>query len=164
VAGYQAKLESIPVREQEVTHLARDYEMSKAHYSQLLDKQLSAETATQLEVLQKGEKFKVLDPAQPPQRPSKPNRPLLNAIGALAGLTLGIVLALATEFLGPSITYAEQITDATALPVLEVIPEINTEIDSKRGRARKRWAAASGLAAVLIAGAILVFRYSGRLF
>src|ERR1019366_7617003 len=74
IAGYQSRLEAIPVREQEITSLVRDYEMSKAHYSQLLDKGLSAETATQLEIRQKGEKFSILDPAQPAERPSKPNR------------------------------------------------------------------------------------------
>ena len=36
VSGYQAKLSAIPVREQEITELVRDYEISKAHYSQLL--------------------------------------------------------------------------------------------------------------------------------
>ena len=74
IAAYQAKLEAIPVREQEITALVRDYEISKAHYSQLLDKGLSAETATQLEIRQKGEKFSILDPAQPAERPSSPNR------------------------------------------------------------------------------------------
>jgi uncharacterized protein involved in exopolysaccharide biosynthesis len=55
VASYQAKLEQIPVREQEITGLVRDYEISKAHYGQLLNNELSAATATQLKVRQKGE-------------------------------------------------------------------------------------------------------------
>ena len=46
IASYQAKLEAIPVREQEITALVRDYEISKAHYKGLLEKQLSAQTAT----------------------------------------------------------------------------------------------------------------------
>ena len=111
-AGYQAKLDIIPVREQEITQLVRDYEMSKAHYSQLLEKQLSAETATQLEIRQKGEKFEILDPAQVPQRPSRPNRRLINAAGSLSGLVLGLLVALATELLGISITAPQDITAA----------------------------------------------------
>src|SRR5262249_31957243 len=63
VGAYQTKLEAIPVREQQITELVRDYEISKAHYSKLLENQLSAETATQLEIRQKGEKFTILDPA-----------------------------------------------------------------------------------------------------
>ena len=57
IGVYQAKLEAIPVREQQIAEVVRDYEISKAHYKQLLENQLSAETATQLEIRQKGEKF-----------------------------------------------------------------------------------------------------------
>ena len=78
VANYRARLDAIPVREQEIASLTRDYEMSKAHYSQLLDRELSAETATQLEVRQKGEKFEV-GTAMPADKPSRPNRKLYDA-------------------------------------------------------------------------------------
>jgi polysaccharide chain length determinant protein (PEP-CTERM system associated) len=157
---YQAKLEAIPVREQEIAALVRDYEISKAHYSQLLDKQLSAETATQLEIRQKGEKFTVLDPAQPAEKPSSPNRPLINTGGALAGLGLGLLLAVMTEFLGVSITAPEQVTEATGLTVLEVIPMIQTHADVRLRRKRLIWGTASGLAvSVLATGAVLLYHY-----
>ncbi len=164
VASYQKKLEAIPVNEQEITGLVRDYEVSKAHYSQLLNNQLSAETATQLEVRQKGEKFSILDPAQPAQKPSKPNRPLLNAGGSIVGLALGLFLALITEFLGMSISSAEHVTAATGFPVLEVIPTIDT-LTTKQARRRRLFiVSASGATAVLAAAAFLAFHYSGRLF
>ena len=98
VSKYQAKLEAIPVREQQITQLVRDYEIAKGHYKQLLEKQMSAETATQLEIRQKGERFSVLDPAQPAERPSRPQRMLLNAGGAWADLALGLLFALITNF------------------------------------------------------------------
>ena len=82
IASYQAKLEQIPVREQQIAQLVRDYEISKAHYGQMLNNQLSASTAAQLEVRQQGEKFTVLDTAQPAQTPSRPRRKLINACGA----------------------------------------------------------------------------------
>jgi len=160
VATYQTKLEAIPVREQQMTELVRDYEISKTHYSQLLEKQLSAETATQLEVRQKGEKFTVLDPAQPAERPSKPNRRLLNAGGCLSGLGLGLLLALATEFLGLSITAPEQITEATGLPVFEVIPIILTNADRRLRRRRLILAAVSGMVLAAAASyAFVLYRY-----
>lgn len=158
-AVYQAKLEAIPVREQEISDLERDYEISKAHYSQLLEKQLSAETATQLEIRQKGEKFSILDPAQPAERPSRPNRLLINAGGSLAGLALGILLAVATEFLGISITAPEQLTAASGgLPVLEVIPMIQTESGRLAQKKRLLVAAASGVAIVIVCCIISYYR------
>ena len=165
VAGYQAKLEAIPVREQEIAELVRDYEISKAHYTQLLSNQLSAQTATQLEVRQKGEKFTVLDPAQPAGRPSKPNRLLLNSGGGVAGLGLGLLLALITEFLGMSITSADQLTEACGLRVLEVIPMIQTHADRLVRKRRIIMTAVSGMAATILAVfAILFFYYRGQNF
>ncbi|MDX1983184.1 MAG: GNVR domain-containing protein [Bryobacteraceae bacterium] len=144
VGSYQSKLSAIPVNEQQITALERDYEISKTHYKELLANQLSAETATQLELRQKGEKFSVLDPAQPAERPSRPNRTLINLVGCLAGLAFGLMSALMTEALGLSITGPEQITAATGIPVLEVIPVIETHSD--RVNKRRQAVVAAGFA------------------
>jgi len=160
IGTYQVKLEAIPVREQEVAELVRDYEISKGHYSQLLNSQLSAETATQLEIRQKGEKFSILDPAQPAERPSSPNRKLLNAGGSVTGLGLGLLFALLSEFLGMSITTPEQITESTSIPVLEVIPVIQTQKDRNIRKQRLVWATASGLVVFVLAScAALIYHY-----
>jgi len=160
IAIYQAKLEAIPVREQEVTSLVRDYEISKAHYSQLLDKGLSAETATQLEIRQKGEKFSILDPAQAAERPSSPNRRMINMAGGVLGLGLGLLLALVTDFLGVSITSPKQVTESFGIPVLEVIPVIQTYADQRTRKKRLVWATVSCvLASILASCAFLIYRY-----
>ncbi len=159
VSDYQAKLEAIPVREQQIADLARDYSISKAHYSQLLDKQLSAETATQLEIRQKGERFSVLDPAQPAERPSRPHRMLINVAGGAAGLLIGLLAALATELTGMSITGSEQITTAIGLPVLEVIPNIQTQADRRFRRRCTLAGAFSGLVVVTVCCAVMMHHY-----
>jgi succinoglycan biosynthesis transport protein ExoP len=159
VSSYRAKLEAVPVREQEVTDLERDYEISKAHYGQLLDKKLSADTATQLEVRQKGEKFTILDPAQVAEKPSSPNRMLIDVAGALVGLGLGLTSAFIMEFLGMSITSVAQLSSAADVPVLGVVPIIRTRFDKQH---RKRWilaGGASGLTAILVGSAFLLYHY-----
>jgi polysaccharide biosynthesis transport protein len=162
VATYREKLDAIPVREQEITELERDYEMSKAHYQKLKELELSALEATRLEFVQKGEKFIVLDPAQPAERPSN-NRILINTAGSFGGLVLGLLFALATEFLGMSIIAPQDITSASGLAVLGVIPIIQTRADR---RVRKRWmlvATTSVVFAVLACGAIVVYHYRGQI-
>lgn len=160
IGSYHAKLEAIPLREQQIVELVRDYEISKAHYSQLLNNLQNAETATQLEIRQKGEKFSILDPAQPAERPTSPNRKMINAGGSLAGLGLGLLLALLTEFVGVSIITAEQITEATGIPVLEVIPVIQTRADRVVHKRRVIYAAASAVVfTALASGAALIYYY-----
>ncbi len=160
ISGYQKKLETIPVNEQVIAALVRDYDISKTHYQQLLNNQLSAETATQLEIRQKGEKFSILDSAQPAERPSRPNRLLLNGGGSLAGLALGLVLALITEFVGMSITSPEQIAEFSSIEVLEVIPVIQTRSDLRIQKRRLIWGSLSvGLLTLIASGAVLFFRF-----
>lgn len=164
ISSYQQKMEAEPVREQEIADLIRDYAISKDHYSQLLEKKLSAEMATQLEIRQKGEKFTILDPAQVPQRPSRPNRLAIDLAGGLVGLALGLAAALSTEFFGMTIISSAQINTALGLAVLGVIPSISTRYDRRR---RKRWmlvGAAGGLATILAFCAFLFYHYRERIF
>jgi hypothetical protein len=154
VAAYRTKVEAIPIREQEIADLQRDYEMSKTHYAQLLDKQLSAETATELEIRQKGEKFTVLDPAVPADRPSSPKRELIDSIGALLGIGLGLTAALATELFG--ITIVER-SDIASTRVLEVIPRIRTGRDRVVRNRRMILVAAFSTAFAITIGIVLYF-------
>ena len=159
ISSYQAKIESVPIREQQITDLIRDYETSKAYYHQLLEKKLSAETATQLEIRQQGERFTILDPARVPEEPSRPNRLLLNGIGSAGGLGLGVILALVPEFWGVTITSVSQIGTATGLGVLGTVPFIWTRADRRR---RQRWlkaGAASGIMILLAVGAFLLYHF-----
>jgi polysaccharide biosynthesis transport protein len=159
VGTYRAKLDAVPLREQEITELERDYEISKAHYKQLLEQQLSAQTATQLEFRQKGEKFEILDRAQPAERPSKPNRVVIDLAGSVVGLMLGLVLAIGKEFVGMSIITPDDVMAASGLPVLGEIPVIQTRADRRRRRKRILMAASSAVAAAVVSGAILFYHY-----
>jgi uncharacterized protein involved in exopolysaccharide biosynthesis len=98
ISASQYSLGRLPLREQEMAQLLRDYENSKNNYRMLLDKKLSAEMAAEMERRQKSERFTILDPARPPLRPISPNRPLLYAGGCLLGLALGVGLTLLLEW------------------------------------------------------------------
>jgi polysaccharide chain length determinant protein (PEP-CTERM system associated) len=93
----QAKVSRLPIREQEMARLTRDYESSKGNYQALLGKKMSAEVATDLERRQKSERFSLLDPAKLPTQPLRPNRRMLYAMGVLIGLLLGLGLAFIRE-------------------------------------------------------------------
>ena len=164
LTSYQAKVESVPIREQQITSLVRDYSISKDYYQQLLEKNLSAETATQLEMRQKGERFTILDSAQIPEKPSWPNRPMIITVGSLAGLALGLAAALSTQLLGITITSSEQVAAAIGVPVLGTIPILRTRTDRRRRRRAIVAGAASGVVMLFLLGALLFFRFRSQIF
>ena len=97
IAAQQARMDSLPVREQELTALSRDYEIAKANYKSLLDKRLSADMATDLERRQQGERFTMIDPAQPPAKPFSPDRLAWVGAGCALSLLLAVVVGVARE-------------------------------------------------------------------
>jgi len=125
IDSYQAKLQRLPIREQEMAQLTRDYEIAKANYKSLLDKRLSAGMATAMEHREKSERFEVIDPAQVPVKPSKPNRPVLYGSGSVLGLVFGLVLAAGLEARKDVVLGAWELP--ARLPVLGSVPRIDTE-------------------------------------
>jgi succinoglycan biosynthesis transport protein ExoP len=95
--AYQRRIEQLPVREQEMAALTRNYEFAKTVYRSLLDKKYAAEMATDLEKRQKAETFRVIDAAKTPQKAFKPKREVLFAGSILGALLLGILCAIGLE-------------------------------------------------------------------
>jgi polysaccharide chain length determinant protein (PEP-CTERM system associated) len=97
IAALQARMDTLPVREQELTALSRDYEIAKANYKSLLDKRIAADMATDLERRQKGERFTMIDPAQPPVKPFSPDRPQWAGMCCALSLLIAVLAGLALE-------------------------------------------------------------------
>src|ERR1019366_8642629 len=97
MAVAEGRLSRLPVREQEMAKITRDYEISKANHKSLLDKKLSAEMSTDMERRQKSERFTVIDPARVPEKPFSPNRPLFWSLGVVVGLLIGTAAGVGIE-------------------------------------------------------------------
>ena len=93
----QGRLNNLPVREQELAQITRDYQISKDNYRSLLDKRISAEMASDMEHRQQSERFTVLDPARIPEKPIKPKRGMLDAMGCVIGLAVALLLGIGWE-------------------------------------------------------------------
>ncbi len=94
IATLQGRIDRMPLREQELASLTRDYNISKENYQSLLQKKLAADMAADMERRQQSERFTVLDPATVPEKPSSPKLPLIYAGGSLFSLALGMCLAI----------------------------------------------------------------------
>jgi polysaccharide chain length determinant protein (PEP-CTERM system associated) len=153
VDEYQTRLNQEPVREQQLDDLTRGHEQSKANYDELLKKKNESAMATSMELLQQGERFKIMDAPSFPHKPLFPNRFKFCAIGLAIGVALGVIVAGAFETLDDRLHSAKAILKVLNMDAIGEIPVIVNERDKRVGR-RKVWL---GLAtAALVCGCILV--------
>jgi polysaccharide chain length determinant protein (PEP-CTERM system associated) len=123
ISELQAKLTSVPLREQELMQITRDYEITKLNYHSLLEKQLSAEMSTDMERRQKSERFTVIDPAHVPERPSKPNRLFYGTVAAMFFFCMAVTGALGLELRKDNLLGEWELPQS--VPVLARVPQIS---------------------------------------
>ena len=128
---YQDRVQSTPAVEQQFKELTRGYQTALDSYNELVKKRSDSAMAAALDRKQQGEQFRVLDPANLPDKPSFPNRPLFAAGGLGGGLALGFVIAFLLEMKDSSLKTERDVEFALRLPVLAMIPEIETTIAGK---------------------------------
>jgi polysaccharide chain length determinant protein (PEP-CTERM system associated) len=155
IAALQARVSATPGLEAEYTSITRDYETLQSGYATLLGKHEDAKAAAALEDLQIGEQFKLLDPARLPESPFSPNRFLINLMGALAGLGVGLGLVGFIEYRDNTLKTEEDVLLVLSIPVLAAIPPIETSHDRARQK-RRRMIGLAGSAALLILGSAVV--------
>lgn len=121
---YQRMVEDTPKREQELISLNRDYQNIKASYDSLLSRKLESDIAVNMEKKQKGEQFRILDPAKFPEKPSEPDMKKLFVMVLAAGLGLGAGLIFLLEYMDTSFRKPETVEAVLGVPVLCTIPQL----------------------------------------
>jgi len=134
---YQKRIEDTPRREQEVLALNRDYGNLKGLYNSLLNRKLEAELAVSMEKKQKGEQFKILDPAKIPERPIKPDMRKIMLATLAVGLLLGCALAYLVEMRDTSYKHPKDVEEDLSIPVLLSLPITYTERELRVIKAKK---------------------------
>ena len=122
----ELRIENLPLREQQLASVTRDYDTTQKAYQSLLDKKLSADVAADMEKRQKAERFVPLDPARVPEKPIKPKREILDAGGCFIALIISIALAVGLELrkgvmlgeweLPPSVTILGRVPEISLRP------------------------------------------------
>jgi len=133
MASYRSKVDAVPVREQEMAELNRNYSVSKDHYQSLLDKTFSAGMAADLEKKQQAEHFTILDLAQVPEKPFKPKRGLMLLAALLAALATSLGLAYLKDMLNGTVKFERELKSMlpASVPLLAVVPQLQAAADRR---------------------------------
>jgi polysaccharide chain length determinant protein (PEP-CTERM system associated) len=157
----QARLAATPRVAEQLDALEREYKNLSANANEFSNKRLEAGVTANMERRQKGEQFRVLEPAYAPPEPTSPNRPLIMMLGLLFGIAAGAGLALLLEVMDSSYHDPRSLQAALRLPVLASIPAILLDADRMRIRRRNLREA---FAAVAVTGFVLTGALAGYLY
>ena len=133
MGSYRSKVDAVPVREQEMAELNRNYSVSKDHYQSLLDKTFSAGMAADLEKKQQAEHFTILDLAQVPEKPFKPKRSLLFVGAFLGALAMSLGLAYLADMMNSTVKFERELKAMLPanVPLLTVVPQLQSSADRR---------------------------------
>lgn len=138
IKALEQRIEALPIREQELSVLLRDYENTNKQYQMLLANKESAKITEHLEKRQKGEQFRILDPANLPIKPVKPNPVKVFFGGIFAGLVLGGGTVWWLDFRNLPFRRPEEVEAVVGLPMLASIPRMFTLGGDDQGDASQR--------------------------
>ncbi len=122
MADYEGRIERTPEREQELLGLERNYGNMVENYQHLHQKQINANISENLDKRQKGERFRILDPANLPSKPEGLGRELIALVGLAGGVGLGLGLAFLSDLLSPTFRRSDDVEVSLGFPLLATIP------------------------------------------
>lgn len=109
--------------------LNRDYKNISDQYNNATRSLAVASTGERIELLSKGRRIAVIDPATVPSEPARPNRALIAVGGSLFGAFLGLAVIAALEFLNSSIRRSSDITRKLGITPLATVPYVRTPME-----------------------------------
>ena len=161
IAEYQRRLNLTPVREQQLADLLNGYELAKQNYTDLLNKKNQSELATNLEIQQKGQQFRIVDPPSLPAKPSSPDRIKISLGGAVAGILLGAGLAFLMETRDHSLHDERDVSQRFGIPLVVSVPLVLSPAEERRRPWTRRleWFAGSVLVMAVALAEYYVYRW-----
>ena len=115
--------------------LQRNQASIQRQYDAAVDALSKAAAAERIELLSKGQRIGILDPATVPSRPDSPNRFLIAVGGTVFGIMLGLGVVVLLELLNNSIRRPTDITRSLGITPIATVPYIRTPMELVARRA-----------------------------
>jgi polysaccharide chain length determinant protein (PEP-CTERM system associated) len=160
VAQYESRLNQTPVREQQQASIVRETEALRLEYSDLQKKEQDSQLATNLEKQQGGQQFRLVDAASLPLVPSSPKRVKQSAVGAIAGLVLGLLLGFVLEMRNTSFRSEKELIKRFDAPFVLGVPVLQTRQEERRlqWRFKLEWLAGSAMLFIVMIAEYYVYK------
>jgi succinoglycan biosynthesis transport protein ExoP len=132
--GARKRAVELNMKELEYHRLDRTREQNEKLYAVLLERMKEADLARMMNV----NNVRMVDAPLEPKAPFSPKVPLNVSVGLLAGLVLGIALALLREQLDSSIKTPDDVEQRLGITFLGLLPEVDDDHPHGGGKRRRR--------------------------
>jgi len=121
ISTIEEQMKALPREELEYARLSRELKINEELYTLLAKRFKEAEISE----ADREQTATIVTPATEPVSPTRPGKTVNLAVGAVAGLFLGFVLAIFLENMDTSIGTIEDVEQYLGIPVLGIIPHEN---------------------------------------
>lgn len=129
-----ASLQATPANEQALAGLERELTNIQNQYNTAVANAGQATVGERIEVMEKGERFSLIQPPGTPGAPSSPNRLLIASAGVIGGLGAGLAFIVLMEMLNRSIRRPVDLTSKLGIQPFATVPYIRTPGEVRRKR------------------------------
>ncbi|MBV1867635.1 MAG: lipopolysaccharide biosynthesis protein [Marinosulfonomonas sp.] len=129
LAGVESSIERTPKVQIQLDALARDYQNTQQQYNAAVNGLAQSAQGERIELLAKGRRIAIIDPATVPSEPDSPNRMLIAIGGSALGAFLGLAFIADLESLNSSIRRAADITRGIGITPIVTVPYIRTPME-----------------------------------
>jgi succinoglycan biosynthesis transport protein ExoP len=153
LAELERSIQATPANALVLDGLERDYRNIQTQYNTAVDRLATASVGERIEVMSKGERFSLIEPAVAPSSPEKPNRILIAGAGIAGGIGAGLGFIVLLELLNRSIRRPVELSGKLGIQPFATIPYIRTRRETRV----KRGIIAAALALIVLGIPALLF-------
>jgi polysaccharide chain length determinant protein (PEP-CTERM system associated) len=158
IAKLNADIQEMPLKEQELLKIKRDYANLQETYQKLMGERDSAGLQASMIRSQKATQLRVVEPPERPTQPAGPPRLLIAAGGVIFAIMLFGAIPVALYFFSGSFRSKEEVEETLGVKVIGVIPPMITP-EALASVRRIQWVsgAASAISFLALSAVIVLF-------
>lgn len=123
----QRTIDATPGNSIRMEELNRSFDNTQRQYQRATERLATAEMGERIEVLSKGQRFSVVEPAVVPGSPSSPNRPLIAGGSVGVGILLGLAVVVLLELINSAVRRPVDIKNKLNITPIATLPYMRSD-------------------------------------